>query len=300
MKSCSQCNRRYENNALHYCTLDGNPLLVPPEVKDARTLKIPSLLNFTPKKILAASLLVGFVILAAISFGSPSKVFHSKLVSASSAPDKRLLDNTGEPSTLIDKAVLSLDLTRRWVELDEKQRKEAAASKGILRGDFVLRKLNNNAKFGRRIGTTSRFKPEWRSFTHRVDAQEDGRKCSPEVQHSYMLYFNIENEGIDIPFNLSYEIDYWNAHNGAKGDWQSVYVGHPTKHLTIRVLFPKDKPYTNFSLKSGDGVDCNAKPEPHENPEFVEGVDEATGAKTITWAIDSPKLHWVYRVEWKW
>lgn len=115
-----------------------------------------------------------------------------------------------------------------------------------------------------------------------------------------MLYFDISKETLDSPFNLSYEIDFWNAHNGSKGDWHAFYVAHPTKQLTIKVSFPKSKPYLSYELKSVDGLDCNAKPELHENPNFHEDIDKKTGIKTISWTIDSPKLHWIYRIEWKW
>lgn len=300
MRACPKCNRHYDNDALHYCTQDGQPLLTSPGIHDALTLRMP----LHPHKYFAAKrivvpLLIGAIFLLAILFRQSPPVFQSKLLLASPTADAGRPTDAGEPLTLIDKASLSLDLTK-WVELDERQRKEAAKSKGTLHADLIVRKLNNNAKFGRRVGTTSRFKPEWYSSTHSIEAREDGRKCSPEVQHSYMLNFNIDKEGIDIPFNLSYDIDYWNAHNGVKGDWQAFYVGHPTKQLIIEVKFPKDKPYTNFSLKSGDGIDCNAKPELQTEPNFQETVDEKTGAKTIRWIVDSPKLHWTYRVDWNW
>jgi hypothetical protein len=115
-----------------------------------------------------------------------------------------------------------------------------------------------------------------------------------------MLYFDISKEAIDSPFNLSYEIDFWNAHNGEKGDWHAFYVAHPTKQLTMKVSFPKNKPYLSYEVKSMDGIDCNAKPELHKDPKVEEGVDTKTGAKTITWTVDSPKLHWIYRIDWKW
>jgi hypothetical protein len=217
-----------------------------------------------------------------------------------SNPTSGLLDDAGEPLILIDKATVSLDLTKGWKELDEKQRKEVKASKGVLSGTFVTRKLHPDAKFGHRLGTTSRFQPEWRSSTHVIQAKKDDRKCSPDVQHSYMLYFDISKEPIDSPFELLYEIDFWNAHNGEKGDWHAFYVAHPTKQLTIKVSFPPNKPYKSYEVKSVDGIDCNAKPVPHEHPDVQEGIDEKTGIKTIAWTIDSPKLHWIYRIEWKW
>jgi hypothetical protein len=210
------------------------------------------------------------------------------------------LDDAGEPLILIDSATVGLDLTKHWRELDEKQRKEVKASKGILSGTFVARKLNPDAKFGHRLGTTSRFKPESSSPTHDVEAKKDDRKCSPEVQHSYMLHFDISREALDSPFNLSYEIDFWNAHNGTTGDWHAFYVAHPTNKLTIQVSFPPNKPYLSYEVKSVDGRDCNAKPELHPNPIVNEDVDKKTGAKIVSWTIDSPKLNWIYRIQWKW
>jgi hypothetical protein len=134
------------------------------------------------------------------------------VASALPATPSERLDDAGEPLVMIDNAAVSLDLTTYWRELNERQIKEVKASRATLSGRFVTRKLNPNAKFGNRLGTTSRFAPEWRSPTHSVNAAPDDRKCSPEVKHSYMLYFDIDKEPIDSAFDLSYEIDFWNAH----------------------------------------------------------------------------------------
>jgi hypothetical protein len=166
--------------------------------------------------------------------------------------------------------------------------------------DLVLRKLHPNARFGRRVGTTSNFKPEWRSSTHRISDEEVDRKCSPQAKHSSMLYFDIKREPLDVPFDLSYEVTYWNAHNGPKGDWHAVFVGHPTKELLIKVIFPRSKTYSSYVLKSLDGIDCDAVHLPYPDPIVHEGVDERTGAKAITWTIASPKLYSTYRIDWEW
>jgi hypothetical protein len=96
------------------------------------------------------------------------KEWKSESADASAIPpaNSRPLDDAGEPLILVDNATVSLDLTKNWKELVEKQRKEVKASKATLYGTFVARKLNQDAKFGHRLGTTSRFSPEWRSSDH--------------------------------------------------------------------------------------------------------------------------------------
>lgn len=300
MKSCPRCKRKYNDNSLHFCTRDGEPLLAGRDPGDKRTRLLNPKGRPRAKLVFASAALLLAATLWAAVFHRPAPMLRTNLLPLAPAAAAPRPPDIGEPPVVVDDAAFTLDMASHWADLDERRRKESPASKATLHADLVLRKMSDEAKFGRRVGTTSRFRPEWRSSTHQIEAREDGRKCSPEVQYSYALNFDIAKEGLDIPFNLSYDIDYWNAHNRPDGDWQVIYVGHPTERLTITLKFPRDKPYTAIYLKSGQGKDCNIKFEPENNPTYQEGVDEKTGGKVVTWTVNSPKLFWVYRVEWRW
>lgn len=118
------------------------------------------------KDTVQPAIVVGIATVIAALLGGAFMLYRerkSESVDTSVIPTvtSRKVDDAGEPLILVDNATVSLDLTRHWKELDEKQRKEVKASKGILSGTFVTRKLDQDAKFGHRLGTTSRFQPEW-------------------------------------------------------------------------------------------------------------------------------------------
>lgn len=175
-----------------------------------------------------------------------------------------LLWPPGDPDDFvqIDKADVFLDLTSAWRVLTESQRTgEVPLSKATLKVNFLARKFGKNSRLNHRLGTTSLLsKPfEWRSDPrHPIEIEESSRKCSPEVRLSYMLYFDIREERVNAPFNLSYEIDFWNAHNRKLGDWHAFYVSKPTSNLTFTISFPRDKPYTGIKFLTAEGLDCDS------------------------------------------
>ena len=306
MKYCPKCEAEYKQDSLNFCLEDGSALtlspttrqplttlVIPKTLRDIRNFRHPSFIILVVISIIIVSFFVLYSKFWFQDTTEPATSVNNVNESVTS------VDNANESAISIDNAIVSLDMTRSWMELNEQQRKENKVSKAILHGEFILRKYDNVAQFGHRLGTTSRFEPEWRSSTHSVIGKKDQRKCSPEVKYSYMLYIDVSKESIDVPFKLSYEIDFWNAHNGQKGDWHAFYVAHPTKELTIKVSFPKSKPYKDYRLKSVYGIDCGSLPEEHPKSNVKEEFDKKTGTKTISWTI-SPNVHWIYRIEWDW
>lgn len=220
------------------------------------------------------------------------------------APSPQAVSTEDEPQVIIDKATVSLDLTRSWVELNRQQREEEKVSRGILRGIFTdVRKLKQNATFTHRVGTTSNFHPDWRAITpHSVTHENEmHRKCNPRTKYAYLLSFDISKERIDVPFDLQYEIVFWNAHNGETEDWQSFFVSRPTKQLTMRISFPVNKPYKGLHFKHTYGINCQTTDfKDFPSPNYKETIDRKTGAKVMTWTIDSPQVYWIYMVGWDW
>ena len=209
-----------------------------------------------------------------------------------------------ESQVVVEKATVTLDLTSKWIELDREQREHTKLSRGILTGVFSdVRKINKAASFLHRIGTSSNFPPDWRNISpHGIRSEDEmARKCSPNTKYAYLLYFDISKERLNVPFDLKYEIIFWNAHNGEAGDWQSFFVSRHTKQLIMKIKFPKNKPYTQLNFTHAYGVDCQSQDfKDFPNPDVKETIDPETGAKVATWTIESPEDLWIYMISWKW
>jgi hypothetical protein len=210
---------------------------------------------------------------------------------------------SAESSLIVKEAYFSLDLTKGWENIDKQQLKVQKKSKGIVYSKFKLVKFDSKVKyFAQRLGTTSIFLPEWESSTHKINPIEDPeRKCSPEVKHSYVLYFDIEKAVYEVPFDLDYTITFWNAHNGESGDWQSQYISFPTENFLFEVIFPPNRPCKNFELWYAQGIDCTTKPIRYDKEPIIEKDLDANGnIKRLIWKIDNPNLHWIYSIQWQW
>jgi hypothetical protein len=268
---------------------------------------------------LAAFCIPGFIFLKAWLAPSPTSANNAPPsnaqqgpAAANTSPGQQNRDDASQPAVVagdephvtIDKATVSLDLTSSWVELNRQQREEERISRGILRGVFTdVRKLQRDATFTHRVGTTSNFRPDWRAVSpHGVTHQDEmHRKCNPRTKYAYMLYFDIGKERVNVPFDLRYEIVFWNAHNGETEDWQSFFVSRPTKQLTMRVSFPVNKPYKKLHFKHTYGINCQVTDfKDFPNPDVKETIDRKTGAKVMTWTIDRPEVYWIYMVGWDW
>lgn len=234
----------------------------------------------------------------------PVAVNTSPNQESSNTASQKDVSSEDESRVIVGKATVSLDLTSSWVELDRYQRAHERTSRGILRGVFTdVRKISKDATFTHRVGTTSTFRPEWRAISpHKITYEDETeRKCNPKAKYAYLLYFDISKEKVNVPFDLRYEIDFWNAHNGETEDWQSFFVSRPTNQLIMKVSFPKNKPYTRLHFKHAYGIDCGiADFKDFPNPILDETTDKETGAKVMTWTINSPQALWIYMIGWDW
>jgi hypothetical protein len=279
--------------------------LVSPDSIDTLKKRLQRIIlrSIYPKnKHLRNVLLITFVMIWIVGLGIPSFFYLRNYLKLPRIHSNPVLQD--EAQIIVDKATVSLDLTSKWVELTRDQREHERLSEGILRGEFSdVRKLSEDATFIHRVGTSSNFPPEWRNISpHNVTYKDEPeRKCNPKTKYAYTLYFDISKEKVNIPFNLSYEIDFWNAHNGEAGDWQSFFVSRPTRQLVMRVSFPKNKPYTHLHFMHAYGIDCHETDlKDFPNPNYKETIDEETGAKVVTWTIDSPQDLWIYYIGWDW
>lgn len=257
------------------------------------------------KNILAT--LTALIVIALVAIYFSNKMQSSKLQAPSeseSVIQRSPATNVGsfEPKEQIERASIYLDLNSSWRELTDAERVGTVRmSRARLSVNFLVRKFSNDAELTHRLGTSSSLeKPfDW-SSDHPMKAEPSDRKCSSDIRLAYMLNFDIKHEPVNAPFNLNYQIDFWNAHNRQQGDWQAFYVSNQTKMLIFKIIFPKNKPYTSLNFLKAEGLECNSPPFKFENPEVQEGIDEATGAKTITWTIVNPETHYIYRMQWTW
>ena len=73
----------------------------------------------------------------------------------------------------------------------------------------------------------------------------------------------------------------------------SQEIAFPTKHLTLRIHFPKSRPPRLVKCKVVEGVADKQVPTDAK-------VAELSGEQGIVWEIQNPKLKDIYKLEWLW
>jgi hypothetical protein len=73
----------------------------------------------------------------------------------------------------------------------------------------------------------------------------------------------------------------------------SQEIAFPTKHLTLRIHFPKSRPPRLVKCKVVEGVtDKQVRTDAR--------IKELSGEQGVIWEIESPKLKDIYKLEWLW
>jgi len=70
-------------------------------------------------------------------------------------------------------------------------------------------------------------------------------------------------------------------------------IAFPTKHLTLRIHFPKGRPPKRVKCKVVEGVTSR-------QIRTEARITELSGAQGIVWDIPNPKLKEIYKLEWVW
>ncbi len=93
-------------------------------------------------------------------------------------------------------------------------------------------------------------------------------------------------------FQNVYTADLHDCFTNDEEHW-SQEIAFPTKHLTLRIHFPKSRPPRLVKCKVVEGVaDKQVKTDAK--------ITELSGEKGIVWDIQSPKLKDIYKLEWLW
>lgn len=109
-----------------------------------------------------------------------------------------------------------------------------------------------------------------------------------------ILEFDIGDEPREREFTIEASKTYWNAFQNHDQSWTGVTVVLPTGSMRFLLMFPDDKPYTEFERfvhdAHGNRIDLPVD-------EFV--MEDPRG-RWIWWEISNPKPHHGYNIDWKW
>jgi hypothetical protein len=93
-------------------------------------------------------------------------------------------------------------------------------------------------------------------------------------------------------FQNVYTADLHDCFTNDEEHW-SQEIAFPTKHLTLRIHFPKGRPPRLVKCKVVEGV---ADKQLRTNAK----ITELSGGQGIVWDIHNPKLKDIYKLEWLW
>jgi hypothetical protein len=96
----------------------------------------------------------------------------------------------------------------------------------------------------------------------------------------------------DSRFQNIYTADLHDCFLTDEEHW-SQEIAFPTKHLTLRIHFPKSRPPRLVKCKVVEGV-------ADKQVMTAAKITELFGEKGIVWDIQSPKLKDIYKLEWLW
>lgn len=115
-----------------------------------------------------------------------------------------------------------------------------------------------------------------------------------ENMTKYGLFIDISEEPVDTPFDIDLQIITWNGFQGKESDWAACLVKHATENLEFSIIFPRDKPYKSFGLRS-------YSKESNTLTDFtgIKDVVEVPG-QSLTWKIPDPRIRYSYRIVWQW
>ena len=155
----------------------------------------------------------------------------------------------------------------------------------------IEKHLPSGTTFLRRDGSEPSY---WTPGTDYLEDQkrfESLRKKRGRMDNAYRLAIPVEGAGQEIVYTLY----YLDAYQAGKGDWAGYRFPGDTDKALFQVIFPENRPFEVFTLKSGDP----SKPETYsEIPK--EHAKLSTDSRTIKWRLDDIKKGNAYVIEWTW
>lgn len=93
-------------------------------------------------------------------------------------------------------------------------------------------------------------------------------------------------------FHNVYRAQLENSFTAEEEHWTQE-IALPTKHLTVRVHFPKERPPTLIRCKRLSGLS-----EYHIRTTAI--ITELSGRPSVVWEVHRPKQGEIYKLEWRW
>jgi hypothetical protein len=205
------------------------------------------------------------------------------------------------PGFDVESVVDEVDLRERVpLSIEERRSKKSKAIRKVI---YRLTKTSPNAKYFLRTMGTSGLEPDIfcdsHQFKKRAISDEELRKTGvTESLKGYQIAIDIQEEPVDKPFDVILRLIYWNGFQGESRDWTSHNVLYPTRLLTFRVIFPRDKPYTTLSFSSFLRVEQTRREVYEGTPELKESLLD--NSKVLEWTVKNPKTNYAYRIDWEW
>jgi hypothetical protein len=150
--------------------------------------------------------------------------------------------------------------------------------------DYIVNKENLNAyqEGVTAAGTASGF------------STLSGTIVETTIEHGFYIsridLGNLLNKG--ARFQNVYSADLHDCFTSGKEHWTQE-IAFPTKHLTLRIHFPRARPPRLVKCKIIKGVaDKQVRTDAK--------ITELSGEQGIVWDIQNPKLKDIYKLEWLW
>ena len=156
-------------------------------------------------------------------------------------------------------------------------------------GDATKYRLNARTS-GVDVYSWSRTHPE----KLKVYASDQRLKIDKYPVKPRILEFDVDDDPRDREFVIEASKTYWNAFQNHDQSWTGVTVVLPTASMRFLLMFPDDKPFTEYERfvhdANGNRIDLPVD-------EFV--VEDPRG-RWIWWEISNPKPHHGYNIDWEW
>lgn len=93
---------------------------------------------------------------------------------------------------------------------------------------------------------------------------------------------------------IVYKLRYHNAFQGRDFEWAGKVLGADTDILTLRIIFPEDKPFISIETYKKEAP--KAQKITINDPD----IETAPGNQALTWRIQDAKKGEVYYIKWEW
>jgi hypothetical protein len=171
------------------------------------------------------------------------------------------------------------------------------SGKSIYDDQYQIRKIRDEGKDFCVTAGSSGSEPKFTSQTHHITQTPIEIKLEgwPNLKKQVLAILDVEDEKTNTIFSANIRSVRYRGFADPKANWCSIGIWHPTRKLTYRVLFPKNKMGNTFVFSTSFFYDRNNQQK--LNPDSTHLTIDST---SITWTIDQPIIGNAYRIGWNW